>query len=102
MKLALKLDRIVDRAAELNALLSDGVTGDAYVRASRELSEIEPVVARIDELRAAERRLAEAQTLLDDPEMRELADAELFELKDHIPALATRHPRRPVAEGRGG
>ncbi len=87
MNLALKLDRIVDRAAELSALLSEGANGEAYVRASRELAEIEPVVARIDELRAAERRAAEAQTLLNDPEMRELADAELFELKDHIPAL---------------
>ncbi len=87
MKLAVKLDRIVDRAAELSALLSEGATGDAYVRASRELAEIEPVVARIDELRAAEKRAAEAQTMLEDPEMRELADAELFELKDQIPAL---------------
>src|SRR4029077_5718127 len=49
MSFALKLDRIVDRAAELRALLSEGATGDAYVKASRELSEIEPVVARIDE-----------------------------------------------------
>jgi len=65
MNLALKLDRIVDRAAELSALLSEGANGEAYVRASRELAEIEPVVARIDELRAAERRAAEAQTLID-------------------------------------
>jgi peptide chain release factor 1 len=87
MSFALKLDRIVDRAAELRALLSEGATGEAYVRASRELSEIEPVVARIDELRAAENSAAEARTLLADPEMRELAEAELAGLKDRIPDL---------------
>jgi peptide chain release factor 1 len=87
MSFALKLDRIVDRAAELRALLSEGATGDAYVKASRELSEIEPVVARIDELRAAENSAAEARTLLSDPEMRELAEAELAGLKDRIPEL---------------
>ena len=87
MNLALKLDRIAARAEELRALLSEGVSGEAYVKASKELSEIEPVVARIGELREAERARQDASTLLDDPEMRELAEAELFELKDKIPAL---------------
>jgi peptide chain release factor 1 len=87
MNLALKLDRIAARADELRALLSEGVSGEAYVKASKELSEIEPVVARIGELREAERARQDASTLLDDPEMRELAEAELFELKDKIPAL---------------
>jgi peptide chain release factor 1 len=87
MNLALKLDRIAARADELRALLSEGVSGEAYVKASKELSEIEPVVARIDELREAERARRDANTLLDDPEMRELAEAELFELKDKIPSL---------------
>ena len=46
-------------------------------KASKELSDIEPVVARIGDLRAAERAQADAETLLADPEMRELAEAEL-------------------------
>jgi peptide chain release factor 1 len=87
MSLALKLDRIVARAEELRALLSEGATGEAFVAAARELSEIEPVVARVDDLRAAERARAEAQAMLDDADMRELAEAELFDLKDRIPAL---------------
>jgi peptide chain release factor 1 len=86
MNLALKLDRIAARADELRAMLSEGVSGEAYVKASKELSEIEPVVARIGELREAE-RAREASTLLEDPEMRELAEAELDQLKDKIPAL---------------
>jgi peptide chain release factor 1 len=87
MNLALKLDRIAARAEELRAMLSEGISGETYVKASKELSEIEPVVARIGELREAERARQDASTLLDDPEMRELAEAELFELKDKIPAL---------------
>ena len=87
MNLALKLDRIAARAEELRALLGEGISGDAYVKASRELSDIEPVVARIGDLRAAEQARDEAETMLSDPEMRALAEAELFELKERIPAL---------------
>ena len=87
MNLALKLDRIAARADELRALLGEGISGEAYVKASRELNDIEPVVARIGDLRAAEQAREEAETLLDDPEMRGLAEAELFELKERIPAL---------------
>jgi peptide chain release factor 1 len=87
VSLALKLDRIAARAEELRALLGEGLNGEAYVKASRELSDIEPVVRRIGDLRAAERARAEAETMLADPDMRELAEAELYELKDKIPAL---------------
>jgi peptide chain release factor 1 len=82
-----KLDRIVARADELRAMLSEGIGGEAFVRASRELSDIEPVVARIDELRAAEQAAAEAAAMLADPELRELAEPELRDLKTKIPEL---------------
>lgn len=87
MNLASKLDQIAARADELRAILSDGASGEAYVKASKELSELEPVVARIGDLRDAERARADANALLTDPEMKELAEAELYDLKDRIPAL---------------
>ena len=87
MSLAFKLDRIAARAEELRALLSEGISGEAYVRASKELSEIDPIVVRIGDLRAAEQSQQEAETLLADPEMRDLAEAELRDLKDRIPSL---------------
>jgi peptide chain release factor 1 len=87
MSLALKLDRIVARAEELRAMLGEGITGEAFVKASRELAEIEPLVARVDELRAAERATTEAEAMLADPELRELAEAELATLKDRLPSL---------------
>ncbi len=82
-----KLDRVVDRAEELRSQLQAGLSGDAFARASRELSELEPVVARIGDLRAAERSAKEAETLLADPEMKDLAEAELQELRENLPSL---------------
>ena len=87
MSLAHKLDRIVARADELRHLLTAGIGGEAFVKASRELSEIEPVVARVGDLRQAEQARDEAHALLGDPDMKELAEAELHDLKDRIPAL---------------
>ena len=81
------LDRIVARADELRASLGEALGGDAYVKASKELSELEPVVARIDELRTAEREARDAETMAADPELRELAEAELSDLKTRIPSL---------------
>jgi peptide chain release factor 1 len=88
MKLADKFDRIVSRAEELRAELSEGLSGEAFSRASRELSELEPVVARIEELRAAESEAADAETLLADPEMRDMAEQELRALRERLPRLA--------------
>ena len=88
MNLALKLDRIAARSDELRALLGEALSGEAYAKASKEFSELEPIVARIAELRAAERTRDEAEAMLADPEMKELAEAELYALKDKIPALA--------------
>jgi len=68
-------------------MLTQGLSGEAYVKASKELADIEPVVARIGDLRAAEHAQQDAEALRTDPEMRELAEAELRDLKDRIPAL---------------
>jgi peptide chain release factor 1 len=88
MNLALKLDRIAARADELRAMLSEGLSGEAFTKASKEFSELEPIVERIADLRAAEQARTDAEALLADPEMKELAEAELQELKNRIPTLA--------------
>jgi peptide chain release factor 1 len=88
MNLADKFDRIVARAEELRSDLSSGLSGEAFSKASRELSELEPVVARIEELRAAEAEAAGAEQLLADPEMRDMAEQELRSLRERMPKLA--------------
>ena len=81
-----KLDRIVGRAAELRAVLSEG-GGQDFARLSKELSDLEPIVARIGDLRTAQQASSDAAAMLDDPELRDLAEAELQDLKDRLPAL---------------
>jgi len=88
MDLADKFERIVARAEELRSDLSGGLNGEAFSKASRELSELEPVVARIEEWRAAEAEAEGAEQLLADPEMRDLAEQELRSLRDRLPKLA--------------
>jgi peptide chain release factor 1 len=88
MDLSGKFDRIVLRAEELRHDLSSGLNGEAFSRASRELSELEPVVNRIEELRATEAEAAGAEQLLADPEMRDMAEQELRALREKLPALA--------------
>ena len=69
-------------------MLSEGLGGDGFSKASKELSELEPVVGRIGDLRrGAARQGRWRRPCWPDPEMRALAEAELYELKDRLPAL---------------
>ena len=81
-----KLDRIVGRAAELRSMLSEGA-GEGFAKLSKELSDLEPIVAKIGDLRAAEQSAVEAEAMLGDPEFKDLAESELYGLKERLPAL---------------
>lgn len=87
MSLDDRLDRIVGRSEELQDMLAQGLVGEAFSKASREYAELEPIVSRIGALRQAEREAAQSESLLADPEMRELAEAELGDLRGRIVAL---------------
>ena len=87
MTLNKRLDQIVNRALELEALLASGVEGEALVQASREYAELEDIVRRINALRALEQEIEQAQQLLADPEMQELAKTELEELQERLPLV---------------
>ncbi len=86
MTLPAKLDRLLTRAEELRHTLN--TAGGAEIAAlSKELNELEPLVEKVGELRASERARDEAQALLDDPEMRELAEPEYYAQRDRVPVL---------------
>ena len=90
MSLAEKLDRIVLRGEELQHTLntaSDALSADVFRRTSQEWAQLQPTIARIGELRAAERARDEAEALLADPDMRELAEEELRDARERIPSL---------------
>jgi peptide chain release factor 1 len=82
-----KLAQITQRFEFLEAKMADGASGDEIAALAREYSELKPVVAQIDEYNQLVADLAEAEAMLDDPEMRELAEEELPALKDRLPVV---------------
>jgi peptide chain release factor 1 len=81
-----KLDRVLTRAEELKHQLATA-EGGQFGAMSKELSELEPLVERVEALRAAERARDEAEAMLGDPELRELAEAEYLAQKEAVPRL---------------
>jgi peptide chain release factor 1 len=81
-----KLDRVLTRAEELKHQLATA-EGGQFGAMSKELSELEPLVERVEALRAAERARDEAEAMLGDPELRELAEAEYLTQKEAVPRL---------------
>ncbi|PZP53096.1 MAG: peptide chain release factor 1 [Micavibrio aeruginosavorus] len=82
-----KLAPVEARYEELSALLADGASGDKYVKMMREYASLGPVMETINNYKAAVRQFEEAEVLMSDPEMKELAQAEYYELKEKLPEL---------------
>jgi peptide chain release factor 1 len=95
--IAAKLAQLSARLEELNQLLSsENVTADLdnYRRLSREHAEISPVVKLYEKHRAAEQEVHGAQTMISDPEMKELAEAEIREGKQKLAQIEAELQRR--------
>lgn len=75
-----KLDALLARHDLLERELATPLSPDAYVKASREFSELGPVVNAIKAYRAADAELTDLQAIIDEPstdnEMRQLAETE--------------------------
>jgi len=86
-----KLSGIEQRYEEINRLLAE--TGDDYQRAAelnKERIDLEPIVSLSREYRQALAHLDEARSLFEtetDPDMRQLAEAEVAELETTIPGM---------------
>src|SRR5499425_2717625 len=93
MSLEQKLMRVVKRHEELTALLAREGPKDAqeFARMSREYADLTPTVERILTLHKAERELQDLASLAEDPgsdsEMKAMAEAELREVRQRLPAL---------------
>ncbi|HMK67667.1 MAG TPA: PCRF domain-containing protein, partial [Stellaceae bacterium] len=89
-----KLDRVVRRHAELgDTLARPDANPAAFGKLSKEYSDLTPMVEAIAELRNAERELKDLEALQSpdgDPELRELAQAEIPALKRRIPEIEQR------------
>src|SRR5436190_19015352 len=86
-----KLDILLARHATLEAELLGQVAAETYVRATRELSELAPVVDAVKAYRAAQAERKDLDALIADPatdnEMRSLAEAERPVLEERRAAL---------------
>jgi peptide chain release factor 1 len=81
-----RLAQISHRFAELEARLASGqLEGEAFVAASRDYAELEPVAKAAREVREMRAEIAQLAALAEDPEMKALADEELAELREKLP-----------------
>ena len=80
-----RLEQISQRFQYLEAAMADG-TGD-IAELAREYSELRPVVEQITIWRGVRDDLAEAEALLSDPDMKELAEEELPVLRARLPEI---------------
>jgi peptide chain release factor 1 len=81
-----RLWQIESRYSELEARMASGtLEGEAFVQASRDYAELEPVAQAAREVRELRAEIAELSALTEDPEMKALADEELAALRRRLP-----------------
>ena len=81
-----RLRLIANRFAELEARMASGqLEGDAFVQASRDYAELEPVAKAAAEVTAMREEIAGLGDMLADPEMRAMAEEELATLTKRLP-----------------
>ncbi|MBK8285170.1 MAG: peptide chain release factor 1 [Ahniella sp.] len=85
-----KLEALAERKVEVERLLaSQEVLADnqKFRSLSKEYAELEPIAVQMDELVSAEAALRQARVMLDDPELRELAELEIESLQEQLQSL---------------
>ncbi len=88
MSLEKKLAPIKARHEELAALMSaGGLSGEEYTELSTEYAELTPVVEAIEGYSKALKEKADLEALLNDPEMKEMAQDDYYRLDKLIPEL---------------
>ena len=92
MNFAEKLSNVVDRYNELEALISaPNVSSEDLIRMNKEIAALAPVVEAIKNYNHVEQNMKDAQQMMEDSsldkEMRDLASAEYYELKEKMPEL---------------
>ncbi|WP_281991979.1 peptide chain release factor 1 [Sulfitobacter geojensis] len=80
-----RLEQISQRFQFLEASMSSGSDGADFAALAKEYADLRPVVDQIDAYMQLLRDLDEAQVMLDDPEMAELAQEEMPRIKAALP-----------------
>ena len=84
-----KLDALIARHRELGEKISnpDALKGGEFAKVSKEYSDLGPIVETALALKTAHRELLDAEAMLKDPEMRDMAEEEVASLKLVVPKL---------------
>ena len=83
-----RLRQITNRFAELEARMASGqLEGDAFVQASRDYAELEPVAKIAADVTAMREEIAGLEAMLADPEMKAMAEDELASIREALPEL---------------
>jgi len=95
MSLVAKLDQVTARHSELQAMLARGdLDSGRFTQASKEYAELTPLVEAVQDLRACETGIAEAEQILadanSDADLRAMAEEEISALRGRLPALDRR------------
>ena len=99
MSIEASLDAVLVRYGEIEQSMAAGAAGDPreFARLAKEYSDMEPVVAGIRALKAAQAEMVDLAGLMADPEtdaeMKEMAEAEFLALKAGIPEMEARLQR---------
>ncbi|MEY3985984.1 MAG: hypothetical protein RLZ59_1429 [Pseudomonadota bacterium] len=81
-----RLAAILARRNELQSQLASGdLPPERFVALSKEYAEVEPVAEAADALQKLRAEYADLQVMLDDPEMRDMAEEELASVKARLP-----------------
>ncbi|MFD0915049.1 peptide chain release factor 1 [Pseudahrensia aquimaris] len=86
-----KLTQLLDRHSSIEQQMMANPDPETYVKLASEFSELGPVVAKVHDLRSVQSEIADLEELLADKEvdgeMREIAEAELPDLKERLEGL---------------
>lgn len=81
-----KINQLIDRFQFLEAKMSGNIAGGDIAALAKEYSDLKPVVETVSAYRDLVHQISDAEALLKDPEMRELAEAELPDLEAQLAA----------------
>ena len=85
-----KLEAVEKRYDELTTQISDPAiiaNNNEWRKLIKEHSSMEDVVVKYKEYKQIENNMNEAKEMMEDPEMKELAEAEFYEAKDKLPQI---------------
>ncbi len=85
------LGKILEKHSELSDRLASGISGEEYVKCSKEYSELEPIAEQINLYKKKLSDIEDVKEMLQDPdideETKEFAEEELQSLQDTLPVL---------------